>query len=78
MYLRDIAKFIFVPGTASEDTQYCIRVHNTGAVLWHGAAKDLQNWERVNESWSVVEILINQADMRDIPDYNKGKIITVT
>ena len=47
-------------------------------VLWEGKAKDLQNWDNI-KGWIVVEVLIDKSrpEEKNLPDYNKAKIITV-
>jgi hypothetical protein len=77
MLLSTIAKDIYVPNTASEDTQFRIVTHINNQEIWKGPAKDMA--KRVGKtSWIVVEIKIDPEDTRDnIPDYNKNKIITI-
>ena len=77
MLLKKLAKVIYEDGTASEDTQITIKTHEDNRILWIGKAKELKDWVNENKCWIVVEILIDQADTRNIPNYNKGKIITV-
>ena len=85
MFLKDLANIIYVSGTASENTPIKIVSHRDKThLLWSGKAKDLQRDSFVNRGWIVVEILIDHnapenISMEDvsIPDYNRGKIITV-
>ena len=77
MFIEKIANIIYEKGTASENTNITVKTHNDNRVLWNGKAKELREWTKTNNGWIVVEILIDMADKRNIPDYNKGKIITV-
>lgn len=80
MYISRLAKIIYEEGTASENLPIKVRVHHDPErILWQGKAIDLQN-ERSLDGWIVVEILVDRFDGRpdSVPDYNHGKIITVT
>lgn len=77
MFIEKIAKIIYEKDTASENTNIVVKTHNDNRMLWNGKAKDLQKWTKENNGWIVVEILIDDTDKRNIPDYNKGKVITV-
>lgn len=77
MLLEKIAKTIYENNTASENTQITVKTHEDNRILWNGKAKELEKWVNENRGWVVVEILIDTSDKRNIPDYNKGKIITV-
>ena len=77
MYLYKIANIIYEKDTASENTPIVVKTHHNNRVLWIGKAKELKNWNGINKGWIVSEILIDTTDRRNIPDYNKGKIIVV-
>lgn len=77
MYLKDLAKFIYVKDTSSQNMKITVQTHGIiKRVLWTGKAKDLQKWDKIN-GWLVVEVLIDQSDESEPCDYNKGKIIIV-
>lgn len=77
MYLKDLAKFIYTEGTASENTRITVKTHGGDKrVLWTGKAKELQEMKNI-DNWIVVEVLIDETDDTSNIDYNKGKIITV-
>ena len=79
MYLNKVADIICEKDTASENTSISVKTHTDKRTLWNGKAKDLKNWTKDNKGWIVVEVLIDTANKSDsmIPDYNRGKIITV-
>lgn len=77
MFLKKIANNIYEDNTASENIQITVKTHKDNRILWSGKAKELKDWTNENKGWIVVEILIDTSDKRNIPDYNKGKIITV-
>lgn len=84
MYLEDLSKIIYTKGTASEDTHITIKacadakICKEGKILWEGKAKDLKHHQGIY-GWTVVEILVDRSceEEKDLPDYNKGKIIMV-
>lgn len=79
MFLNKLARVIYEEGTASENLPVTVRVYREPeCILWKGAAKDLHN-QRSLDSWIVVEILVDKTDGRSdsVPDWNRGKIITV-
>ena len=78
MFLKKLAKIIYEPGTASEATQVKVIHHiKQSDVLWEGSAKDLEHSGLMDHGWIVVEIFCNPDGPKDVPDYNRGKIITV-
>ena len=77
MFIEKIANIIYEKGTESENTNITVKTYNDNRVLWNGKAKELREWTKTNNGWIVVEILIDMADKRNIPDYNKGKVIIV-
>ena len=78
MLLEQVANICYAPRTASEDRPITVKTHIDNRVLWSGKAKELAEWvKEKNCGWIVVEILIDTSDNRIVPDYNKGKIITV-
>ena len=79
MFLNKIANIICEKGTSSENTLITVKTYTDKRTLWNGKAKDLKNWAKDNGGWIVVEVLIDTANKSDsmIPDYNRGKIITV-
>ena len=77
MFLKKIANNIYEDNTASKNIQITVKTHKDNRILWSGKAKELKDWTNENKGWIVVEILIDTSDKRNIPDYNKGKIITV-
>ena len=79
MFLNKIADIICENGTASENTPITVKTHADKHTLWNGKAKDLKKWTSDNRGWIVVEVLIDTVNKSDsmIPDYNRGKIITV-
>lgn len=76
MYLKELASIIYTEGTASGNTQICVKTHADKRVLWKGNAKDLKEWENI-KGWIVVEVLIDREDEENTADYNKNKIVTV-
>lgn len=77
MFLEKVAKIIYEDNTASENNKITIKTHEDGRILWNGNAKELEAWTSMNKGWIVVEVLVDISDVRNIPDYNKAKIITV-
>lgn len=83
MYLIDLAKIIYEEGAGSENRKITVRTHGVNAeTLWCGEAKDLKAFAESKRGWIVVEILIDNSDDATcnnevLPDYNRGKIITV-
>jgi hypothetical protein len=76
MRLDKLAKIIYEKGTASEHREILVKDQHK-VILWHGKAKDLYAFA-AGKSWSVLEIVVDRnAPNENIPDYNKGKIITV-
>ena len=79
MFLSKLAGIIYEDGTSSEKLPVTVRVYNDPErILWKGEAKELQN-QRSLDGWIVVEILVDKIDGRSdsVPDWNRGKIITV-
>lgn len=80
MCLNKFAKVIYTPGTASEHTHITIYMHydtERYKPLWSGEAKDLAHQDYLSD-FMVVEMLVdNDPKFDHLPDYNKGKIITV-
>lgn len=80
MCINQIAKVIFTPGTTSENTEISIYMHydkDRHVPLWEGKAKELKDQKHLSD-FMVVEILVDHSPKFDhLPDYNKGKIITV-
>lgn len=80
MCINQIAEVIFTPGTYSENTRITIYMHHDKdrlVPLWEGKAKDLKDQKYLSD-FMVVEILVDRDPKFDhLPDYNKGKIITV-
>lgn len=82
MYLKDLAKVIYTKGTCDENRHITIKTeHSAGCphkVLWEGKAKELSTMQNIG-GWIVVEILVDRNIKNEevLPDYNKGKIITV-
>lgn len=76
MRLDKVAKIIYEKGTASEHREILVKDQHK-VILWHGEAKDLYAFA-AGKSWSVLEIVVNSNTLnKNIPDYNRGKIITV-
>lgn len=80
MCINQFAKAFCVPGTASEHTPVTIYLHHDRerrVPLFNGEAKELLN-EGCLADFMVVEMTIDRDPKFDhLPDYNKGKIITV-
>lgn len=82
MFLEHVANIIYTPKTDSENRLITVKTYRDNRVLWKGKAKELARWVKENHcrfvgGWIVVEILIDTSDKREMPDYNKGKVITV-
>ena len=78
MFLHQFAKVCYVPHSASESTQLKVIHHmEPSRVMWEGSAKDLEHSSLMDAGWIVVEIRCNPDGPKDVPDYNRGKIITV-
>ena len=80
MYINQIAKIIFTPGTSSENIEITIYMYYDKdhlVPLWEGKAKDLKDQKYLSD-FMVAEILIDHSPKFDhLPDRDKGKIITV-
>lgn len=79
MTIGNLSKCCYTPNTASEDQNFTICLHaQKDRILWKGHAIDLRNQKALFD-FIVVEILVDNIDKSEdnIPDYNKGKIITV-
>lgn len=82
MYLKELAKVIYTKGTTDEDRHITVRTENNAGcphkVLWEGKAKELNTMQNIG-GWIVVEVLVDRSikNETNLPDYNKGKIITV-
>lgn len=80
MCLNKLAKAIFTPGTDSENIEITIYLYydkDRLVPLWEGKAKDLKDQKYLSD-FMVAEILIDNDPKFDyLPDYNKGRIITV-
>ncbi len=77
MFLKNLASVIYEKDIASANRRITVK-DGTGKVLWHGKAKDLINFAR-DTNWLVLEVLVDWASFteKDIPAYNKSKIIIV-
>ena len=78
MFLNKLANVIYTKGTVSEDRQITIIHYDSGRILWFGKAKELKFWKDCSR-WLVMEVLIDlsTSEEKDIPAYNRGKVITV-
>lgn len=80
MCINKIANAIFIPGTDSENIEITIYLYydkDRLVPLWEGKAKDLKDQKYLSD-FMVAEILIdNDPKFDHLPDYNKGRIITV-
>lgn len=80
MCINKIANAIFTPGTDSENIEITIYLYydkDRLVPLWEGKAKDLKDQKYLSD-FMVAEILIdNDPKFDHLPDYNKGRIITV-
>lgn len=77
MFLKNLASVIYEKDTASANKLITVK-DGAGKVLWHGKAKDLETFA-CDTNWLVLEILVDWASFteKDIPAYNKSKIIIV-
>ena len=81
MLLKDLAKVIYVHGTASINTPIKVITYSDNRTLWEGKAIDLQDWSNVY-GWSVVEVRKNsereysEFEM-EIPFFNRSWVIIV-
>lgn len=82
MYLKDLANVIYTEDTTSENTHITVETSyndvGESEILWEGKAKDLKTMENIG-GWVVVEILVDRSgeDELNLPDHDKGKIVTV-
>lgn len=81
MSLEDISKFIYAPGTASENTCVKVITYSDNRLLWEGKAVELQTWDNIN-GWLIVEINKNANKEysefgTEIPFFNRSWIIVV-
>lgn len=81
MDLKDVAKIIYTPETASINTYVKIITYSDNRTLWEGKAIDLQNWDNI-KGWIIVEIKKNSEKEisefgNEVPFYNKSWLITV-
>ena len=80
MCINKIANAIFTPGTDSDNIEITIYLYydkDRLVPLWEGKAKDLKDQKYLSD-FMVAEILIdNDPKFDHLPDYNKGRIITV-
>ena len=80
MCINKIANAIFTHGTDSENIEITIYLYydkDRLVPLWEGKAKDLKDQKYLSD-FMVAEILIdNDPKFDHLPDYNKGRIITV-
>lgn len=80
MCLGKFAKSLYSPGTDSEHiiiTIYMYYDKERLVPLWSGEAKDLIHQHHLSD-FTVVEMLVdNDPKFDHLPDYSKGKIITV-
>lgn len=90
MNLDKFAEIVCEPETASENLHISICAHARNVdkhtlklrELWEGKAKDLKNSKLIGKGWLVVEVLVDDEYCEGIgklavPDYNRGRIITV-
>ena len=77
MFIRDLAKILYEPNSASANMPIIVRKHcGDERILWKGAAKDLQDQIDLGD-YLVVEMRVNRTNKDILPEYKKGKIITV-
>lgn len=81
MLLKDMAKVIYVPETASINTHVKVITYSDNRTLWEGKAIDLQDWSNVY-GWSVVEVRKNSEKEysefeMEIPFFNRSRVIVV-
>lgn len=78
MTIKELAKIIYRKGFESANRHITVRTYIGDHKLWSGLARDLQKQDFLKD-YTVVEMLIDYYDelSDDLPDYNRGKVITV-
>lgn len=77
--LKAISKIIYIQSSASYNRPIKVVKMDDNTVLWEGSAEELRHSDIIDQEYMVNEILVNRTieSEKDLPDYDKAKIITV-